>query len=247
VLFRSGTDVGHDGDPTNHDGVLVVFFKDTDYRDYCIAANMLLSPAMPYYATQTLGLPIESIYLPLSGAGNVLRLLNLPLPILGFPKSRADCPGADHLVTTPILSLPFTLPVLSASLTPAAIVPKPGGDNFYIASVLLPPAILEYNQLGLLVGSALPMTAMPKNPEGLDVGSDGTIYYSELNLQTDVVAGEFFATGCGSVSKYRPGDATPVMLADHLRFPDGITVVDSSKLDLTKLSEPSDPTFCTPE
>ena len=84
--------------------------------------------------------------------------------------------------------------------------------------------------------------AMPKNPEGLDVGSDGTIYYSELNLQTDVLAGEFFSTGCGSVSKYKPGDAAPKTLAGHLRFPDGITVVDSAKLDLSNLASPSDET-----
>jgi hypothetical protein len=242
-----GTDVGHDGDPTDHDGVLVVFFAADDYQDYCIAADTLLSPAMPAYTATTLGLPLESIYLPLSGGGNVLRLLNLGLPVLGFPKSRADCPGADHKLATPILSLPFTLPILSGSLTPAAIVPKRGSDNFYIASVLAPPAILEYNPLGLLVGSALPLTAMPKNPEGVDVGSDGTIYYSELNLQTDVFTQRFFSTGCGSVSKYKPGDPATVTLADHLRFPDGITVVDSSKLDLTKLTDPSDATFCTTE
>jgi hypothetical protein len=93
----------------------------------------------------------------------------------------------------------------------------------------------------------LPPLAMPKNPEGLDVGSDGTLYYSELNLQTDPSAGEFFGTGCGAVSKYTPGDGAPVTLAENLRFPDGVTVVDSSKLDLTKLTPATGPSFCTPE
>jgi hypothetical protein len=238
-----GTDVGHDGDFTNHDGVLVVFFAASDYRDYCIVADTLLSPAMPAYEEDIL----PSIYLPLSGAGQIQRLISLPLPVLTFPQSRADCPGDDHKVTFPALTIPFTLPLLSGTLTPAAIVRKPGTTNWYVASVLLPAAILEYNSLGLLVGSALPPMAMPKNPEGLDVGSDGTIYYSELNLQTDALAGEFFSTGCGSVSKYKPGDPAPTTLAEHLRFPDGITVVDSCKLDLTNLAPPSDETFCASE
>jgi hypothetical protein len=242
-----GTDVGHDGDFTNHDGVLVVFFKDADYRDYCIVADTLLSPAMPAYTLDTFGLRLENIYLPQSGGGNILRLTNVVGPVLGFPKSRADCPGDDHKVALGPLTLPFTLPVLSGSLTPASIVRKPSTQNWYVASVLLPAAILEYDFLGLLVGSALPPMAMPKNPEGLDVGSDGTIYYSELNLQSDPSAGEFFATGCGSVSKYKPGAAAPTTLAEHLRFPDGITVVDSAKLDLTNLASPSDETFCASE
>jgi len=242
-----GTDVGHDGDPTDHDGALIVFFAASDYRDYCVVADTLLSPAMPAYSTDVLGLPLENILLPQSGGANVTRLINVPLPVLGFPKSQMDCSGADHKVTVRPLTLPFTLPILSGSLTPAAIVRKPGSDDWYIASVLLPAAILEYDSLGLLVGSVLPPLAMPKNPDGLDVGSDGTVYYSELNLQTNALAGEFFATWCGSVSKYRPGDAAPTLLADHLRFPDGITVVDSSKLDLTKLSAPSDASFCTSE
>ena len=242
-----GTDVGHDGDFTNHDGVLVVFFADGDYRDYCIVADTLLSPAMPAYTLDTFGLRLENIYLPQSGGGNILRLTNVIGPVLGFPQSRADCPGNDHKVALGPLTLPFTLPVLSGSLTPASIVRKPSTQNWYVASVLLPAAILEYDFLGLLVGSALPPLAMPKNPEGLDVGSDGTIYYSELNLQTDVLAGEFFSTGCGSVSKYKPGDPAPTTLAEHLRFPDGITVVDSAKLDLTNLASPSDETFCASE
>src|SRR5438309_4682550 len=113
-----------------------------------------------------------------------------------------------------------------------------------MASVLLFPGINEYTNLGLPVGIAVkPFDA--KNPIGLDVARDGTIYYSELNLQTDPATQTFFSTGCGSVSKAKPGQ-TPELVSGGLRFPDGITVVDSDLLDLKGLQPPLvlDPTSC---
>src|ERR1051326_5373395 len=103
-----GTDVGHDGDFTNHDGVLVVFFKDSDYHDYCIVADTLLSPSMPAYDGGLLPGIFPSIYLPLSGGGRLDRLIDVPVPGLGFPTSALDCPG--HKLAFPRLTIPFTLP-----------------------------------------------------------------------------------------------------------------------------------------
>jgi len=235
-----GTDVGHDGDFTNHTGSLVVFFADGDYSDYCVVLDSLPSPAMPAFDGN------KNILLPLSGAGVVLRLTDSFLPFR-FPTSRADCPGADHKVTLPPLPSVFTIFPLSLTATPSQIVRKPNTNRWYMASVLLFPGINEYTNLGIPVGLAVkPFDA--KNPIGLDVGRDGTIYFSELNLQTDPATQTFFETGCGSVSKAKPGQ-TPVLMSGGLRFPDGITVVDSDRLDLSGLTDALvlDPTTCEPE
>ena len=77
---------------------------------------------------------------------------------------------------------------------------------------------------------------VPKNPIGMAVGRDRTLYYAELNL--DPVT---FGTRCGSDSMVRfdaKGDPLPpVTLGKNLGFPDGLTIIDSAKLriDFKKL------------
>ena len=81
----------------------------------------------------------------------------------------------------------------------------------------------------------------------MDVGSDGTIYYAELNL--DPVT---FDTRCGGVARVRL-DVTgaplpPETIGRNLRFPDGVTVVDSRRfsVDFTTLPPATelDPSAC---
>jgi hypothetical protein len=103
-----------------------------------------------------------------------------------------------------------------------------GSDHFYVAGAIAPPIINEYSPNGAFVRNIVAAN-VPKNPLGMDVGSDGTLYYAELNLDPMT-----FNPRCGSVSMVQ-FDATgnpqsPVTLGMHLRFPDGITVVDSSQL-----------------
>jgi len=110
---------------------------------------------------------------------------------------------------------------------PVSIVRVPHTRHWYIAGVLGPPIINEYDANGAFVRNIVP-GGVPKNPLGMDVGRDGTLYYAELNL--DPVT---FNTRCGSMSmvrfdaKGRP--ESPLTLGTHLRFPDGVTVVDSSR------------------
>lgn len=88
---------------------------------------------------------------------------------------------------------------------------------------------------------------MPKNPLGMDVGADRTLYYAELNLDPMT-----FGTRCGSVAMVR-FDASgvpqpPEPLGTRLRFPDGVTVLDSKrfKVDFRKLpaAPDLDPSRC---
>jgi hypothetical protein len=250
-----GTDVGHDGDPTDHDGALIVFFAASNYKDYCFVDRALFSPAMPEYDPAGQG----AIYLAESGAGHVNKYVG------PFPTSAADCAVLpDHTVTIPPLKTVFTAFPLDLTLTPASIVRKPGTDHFYLASVLLLGSINEIDANGIFSGFAAgpfipnvslagtrvtdnPIIPTGVNPEGVDVGTDGTVYFSDLNLQTDPTTFTFFSTGCGRMWKTAPGGVTPTLMADHLRFPDGVTVVDSSNLDLSKLSTATGLDFCNPE
>jgi hypothetical protein len=112
--------------------------------------------------------------------------------------------------------------------------------------VILPPVVNEYDRDLLFVRTIVPAD-VPKNPLGIDVGSDGTVYYAELNLDPVTLD-----TRCGSVSQVR-FDANgqplpPETLGKDLLFPDGVTVVDSSRLKVNfkKLppAPPRDPSRC---
>ncbi len=239
-----GNDVGS-GDPTNMDasmfGSLLVFFPGPRHRydTYCFLDKSLHQAGMPVMDAA------GNIYMSEEGMGRVWKY-SPP-----FPSSAADCPGSDHLVTTPPTKTQFNL---ANSLTPGAIARVPGTDHWYVSSTLLPGvpgqgggSIDEYDASFTLVrnivSNVTPGTLL--NPLGLAVGSDGTIYYSELNLNTDT------STGCGRVSQVRFVNGTPQapeVLGQNLSFPDGVTVVDSSQLRVNFLTLPvatePDPSTC---
>lgn len=235
-----GNDVGS-GDPTNMNpamrGSLIVFFPGAHHRydSYCFLDKNLSQAGMP--AMDEAG----NIYLAETGMGMMWKY-SPP-----FPTSEADCPNAAHLVTTAPTKTMFPTP---GALTPGAIVRVPGTDHWYIDSVLLPGTpgqgggiINEYDANGVLVRNIVPTTQL-KNPLGMDVGSDGTLYYSELNLNANT------STGCGRVSMVRFVNGTPQapqVLGQNLSFPDGVTVFDSSQLhvSITRLPPAPEPAAST--
>ncbi|MGH7820844.1 MAG: hypothetical protein ACREQ9_13840, partial [Candidatus Binatia bacterium] len=121
---------------------------------------------------------------------------------------------------------------------------------WYVGSVLITPTILEVVETptpGLSVGVPVrPIVApfVPKNPIGMDVGSDGTVYYAELNLTVPDLG-----TGCGRVSmvKFDPAAGLvplpPAVIRENLQFPDGITVLDSGLFDVDFNALPDAPNF----
>ena len=225
-------DVGS-GDPLNMDpsqrGSLLVFFPGRRHRydTYCFVDKNLAQAGMP--AMDEAG----NIYVPETGMGMMWKY-SPP-----FPTSTADCDNPGRLVTTPPTKTQFPVP---GALTPSNIVRVPGTDHWYVASVLLPPPaglINEYDANGVLVRTiAAPGTVL--NPLGMDVGSDGTLYFAELNLNPDT------STGCGRVSMVRfvgGNPQPPQVLGKNLSFPDGVTAVDSSqvRVDFAKLPPAPEP------
>jgi len=211
------TDVGH-GDPASADGALLVFFPGTHrrYDTYCFLDRALGAPGMPIRDDA------GNLYVPEPSAFRVTRF-SPP-----FPSSAADCANPEHLVTTPPTKTTFLSFAASGLGTPAGITRIPGSDHVYVGSVLIPRIVNEYDAAGAFVRTIVPQD-VPRNPLGIDVGSDGAVYYAELNLDPVTTNPR-----CGSVSRVRFDGAgqpmAPEQLGEHLRFPDGVTVVDSGRL-----------------
>ncbi len=227
-----GNDVGS-GDVGATDGSLLVFFPGPQklYETYCFLDKALSAPGMP--ATDMFG----NLYVPEPGA---FRITKFSPP---FPSSAADCANPAHLVTTPPTKTSFPT---GGVTVPAGMVRIPGSDHFLIGGVILPPSIREVDANGAFVRT-IAADNVPRNPLGIDVGSDGTVYYAELNL--DPVT---FGTRCGFMSRIRFDQSgqpmAPEQLGNHLRFPDGVTVVQSKQLkvkwDKLPPSPDVDPSRC---
>jgi hypothetical protein len=235
---RSGrlfaTDVGSEQTGLN-DGSLMVFFpgKDRSYEGFCFLDKALADPGMP--AIDRKG----RLYVPEPQAGRVTRFSR------PFPRSPADCDNPEHLVTTPPTKTTW-LQGGGGLTIPVSIVRVPHSRHFYVAGAILPPIINEYNRHGTFVRNIVP-AGVPKNPLGMAVGRDGTLYYAELNLDPATLD-----TRCGSLSMVRfdnrGNPLPPETLGQHLLFPDGVTVIDSSQLRIDfKELQPSpdrDPSEC---
>jgi hypothetical protein len=225
------TDVGN-GSFGSNDGSLLVFFpgRRNRYDTYCFIDRSLGAPGMPIMDDA------GSLYVPEPAA---TRLTKFSPP---FPSSAADCDNAEHLVTTSPTKAVVPTPGI---LTAAGITRIPGSSSFYLASVVLPAVVNEYDPTGAFVRTIVP-EGVPANPLGIDVGSDGTVYYAELNLDPKELSPR-----CGRVSRVRFAGGAPLapeLLATRLRFPDGVTVADSSRFKVNFAKLPAavdiDPSRC---
>lgn len=218
------TDVGSERADLN-DGSLIVFFPGPkrDYKTFCFLDKELGSPGMP--AMDSRG----NVYIPEPQASKV-TVFSGP-----FPSSARECNNPERLVTRKPGKSTWLQGGGEGGLNiPVSITRAPRG-HFYVAGAIFPPIINEYDAKGKFVRNIVPAD-VPKNPIGMAVGRDRTLYFAELNL--DPVT---FNTRCGSVSMVRfdsKGDPLPPeTLGKNLRFPDGLTIIDSSKLriDFKKL------------
>jgi hypothetical protein len=231
-------DVGH-GAAREPDGSLLVFFpgRDKRYSTYCFLDKALSAPGMPVMDHA------GNLYVPEPAA---LKITKFSPP---FPKSPRDCDNPEHLVTTPPKKTTF-FPAPGRDTgglsVPLSMVRVPHTNHWYIDAPILPAIINEYDRDGTFVRNIVPAD-VPKNPIGMDVGADGTLYYAELNLDPTTLD-----TRCGSMSMVK-FDANgqpqfPQMIGRTLRFPDGVTVVDSKRfaVDFTKLAPAVDldPSAC---
>ena len=216
-------DVGH-GSFTATDGSLIVFFPGPNHRysKFCFVDKALSTPGMPVMDEA------GNVYVPEPARGKITKFAP------PFPASPRDCRNDAHLVTTPPTKTVF----LSGHGIPLSMLRVPGSDHWYVASVIGPPAIDEFDASGNFVRNIVPPN-VPKNPIGMDVGAAGTLYYAEVNLDPATLVD----TRCGSVSMVR-FDASgqpmaPELLGRHLSFPDGVTVVDSSQLGIDPRTLPA--------
>lgn len=225
------TDVGSERADLN-DGSLIVFFPGpkNDYKTYCFLDKELASPGMP--AMDSRG----NVYIPEPQASKV-TVFSAP-----FPSSARECDNPEHLVERKPVKKTWLQGGGPGGLNiPVSITRAPRG-HWYVAGAIFPPIINEYDAKANFVRNIVPAD-VPKNPLGMAVGRDRTLYYAELNL--DPVT---FGTRCGSVSMVRfdaKGDPLPpVTLGKNLGFPDGLTIIDSTKLriDFKKLPPAPDNT-----
>ena len=218
------TDVGSERADLN-DGSLIVFFPgpQNDYKSFCFLDKGLGSPGMP--AIDSRG----NIYVPEPQLSRVSVFSGR------FPSSARECDNPERLVARAPVKKTWLQGGGPGGLNiPVSITRAPRG-HWCVAGAIFPPIINEYDAKANFVRNIVPAD-VPKNPIGMAVGRDRTLYYAELNL--DPVT---FGTRCGSVSMVRfdaKGDPLPpVTLGKNLGFPDGLTIIDSTKLriDFKKL------------
>jgi hypothetical protein len=244
-----GNDVGS-GNAGEAAGNIVLFFADSGYTAHCFLGTNLAQPGQ-------LAIDNGVVYVPLSGGGMILKL-SPP-----FPRTASDCvgkrqPQGDVVpVPKPAYTPELERLVIPGAFTPTSLVRRPHAlalagapPSWFVTSVLVTPTILEIIEtptptlsLGIPVRVLVP-PFVPRNPIGMDVSTDGNaVYYAELNLTLPDLG-----TGCGRVSVVRIDPVTrlpqpPVVIRKNLRFPDGITVVPSSRFDVDFDALPSAPNF----
>jgi len=210
------TDVGSENGMS--DGALMVFFPGPsgDYSTYCYLDKALADPGMPVLDDA------DNIYVPEPEAARVDKF-SPP-----YPSSAADCASPGLLVTMLPQKSTWLAGGANSLNIPISITRVHHSDHFYVAGAIFAPVINEYDANGTFVRNIVPAN-VPKNPLGMDVGRDGTLYYAELNLDPMT-----FNPRCGFVSMVQfdksGNPQPPVTLGQHLQFPDGITVIPSSKL-----------------
>ncbi|MGB2695228.1 MAG: hypothetical protein WBD55_08585 [Dehalococcoidia bacterium] len=190
------------------DGKLVLYFPP-DYKTSCLLTTELRTPG-----------DVE-----VDDAGDVLlpeavppgRVLRFAGP---FPASADECDTVKPAQSTFIEDTDLN--------TPRGMVRASNG-HWYISSVLLPPAIREYDADGNFV-RVIAAGEDIGNPAGIAVASDGTIYYADLGL-VEKPPPDFFGPeeGKGTVRKVA-FDANgeplpPVIIADGLDYPDSVSVL----------------------
>jgi outer membrane protein assembly factor BamB len=234
TLFTS--EVGFQGFGTKN-GQLIMWFPGLE--SYCklatnlgTAGSVAIDALGRVYVTETSGLSIQRFSPP-------------------FPTSddaTGGCGGIDSLgspVADTVQRETFVAPgnVLQ-TFSGVAIAPN---GNLYAASVLT-GAITEYDLDGNVVRSILaPANNLPPivtgHPQGIAVGSDGTVYYADLDL-------------VGTLPNVRPGPdgrvwrirfdkdgdpQPPEVVRDRLAFPDGVSIA-SGNLEATETQVPDWPT-----
>jgi hypothetical protein len=229
-----GTDVGSENGL--NDGSLMIFFPGDDhsYKTYCFLDKGLADPGMPVMDSR------GNIYVPEPQAGRVTQF-SPP-----YPSSPADCQNPDLLVTTKPGKRTWLKGGGPGGLNFPVSIVKVRHAHFYVAGAIFPPIINEYDAYGNFVRNIVPAN-VPKNPLGMAIGKDRTLYYAELNLDPMTLNPR-----CGSVSMVRfDGNGNPLppeTLGQSLNFPDGITVVDSRKMHIDfEHLQPSpdlDPSVC---
>lgn len=190
------------------DGKLIVFFPP-DYQTFCLLDTALRTPGD--LALDESG----NVYLPEAvPPGRVLRFTG------PFPASDDECetvrPRRSVFIEDPDMS------------TPRGLVRAPNG-HWYVSSVVIPPAIREYDAEGDFV-RVIAEGEDIGNPAGLAIDSNGTIYYADLGL-VELPPPDFFGPkeGEGTVRKIAFGangePLPPEIIARGLDYPDAVSVL----------------------
>lgn len=204
-LFVSDVGTGSFG---ASDGKLIVFFPP-DYDEFCLLDTTLRTAGAIAIDDEGNVYVTEAV-----PPGKVLRF-SPP-----FPSS------ADECQTTAVNKSTFIEdPELQ---TPLGIARAPNG-NWYVSSVVIPPAIKEYDANGKLVRTIVE-GAVVGNPAGIAVGANGTLYYADLGLE-ERPPPDFFAPADGEGTVRRvtfdvEGNPSELeIIGSGLSFPDAVSVL----------------------